>query len=63
MPQTPILHQGRSTPWQAPKRDLSGPDVHERLEPLIMHMDVRWRVIVVPHPYDDTEKHGYHWHG
>jgi hypothetical protein len=30
----------------------------QRFKPLVFHMDVWWRMIVVPHADDDSEKYG-----
>jgi hypothetical protein len=32
------------------------------LKSLVFHMDVRWRMVVVPHANDDSEKDGEGWH-
>jgi hypothetical protein len=38
-------------------------NVNQGLKALVLGMNVRWRMIVVPHADDDAKEDGEGWHG
>ena len=61
--QAPVFHNAGDFSWKLALRDQTGFNRDQSFKPLLLHMDMRWRVIVVPHAYDDPEEDGNRWHG
>lgn len=52
----PVKHQHLSAPWQLAGGERQGLNVHRGLELRILHVEVRWCVIVEVHPDDEAVK-------
>lgn len=59
----PVFHNAGYFSWKLALRDQTGFNRDQSLKPLLLHMDMWWRVIVVPHAHDDSEEDGNRWHG
>ena len=56
MRRTPIAHNCGDLTWQRPGLHGPGGDLHERSMALIFDVDVRGRMIAVPHPHENAEE-------
>lgn len=63
MAQAPFLDDGGGFLGESSFTDFASLNIYQRLESLVLDVNVGRRVIVVPHADDDAEKHRQNGHG
>lgn len=56
MSRTPFFDYGRSLARQLPFRHFTVFNIYQSHKALVFDMDMRWRMIVMPHPDDDAKE-------
>ena len=59
---TPFLDDGGDFARQITFADAASGNFDQSLKSLVCHMNVRWRMVVVPHADDDAKEDGEGWH-
>ena len=62
MSMAPVLDDGSDFAGEFTFDDRAGFDVDEGLKALVLDMDVRRGVVVMPHAHNDAEENGEDWH-
>lgn len=63
MGETLFLYDSGHLARQFPLGDLASWYGNQRLETLILHVEMGWWVIIMPHPHDNTEEYRQNGHG
>lgn len=61
--QAPFFHDGSRLAGQAALADFARFNGYQGFKALVLHMNMRWRMVVMPHTDDDAKKNRKNGHG